>query len=363
MPNTGTPFLSVVIPAYNAQKYLRETVSSLLCQPCKDLQVIIVNDGSKDNTLAIARELAASDSRIHVVDRENGGEGAARNSGLDLCEKLGTHYVTFLDSDDVWTDHFYDSKLHAHMQHTDKDLFYFGHYYANSDLSRGRRVSVLPTNDSEDSLQKYGIHCCYIYKFSLIAQHKLRFATKYRTQADTTFTFAFCSAVSTFEHINKEIFLYRSNASSVSHSKFDPVDRYFQHAIPAWQWAEKEVVRICHKAGNDTTRPVGECQTMQKTYLPEFITVACQCGVCPSKIRAAIDDSGMKNLFSEGNTVWVDAQSQQAWNRFYAHPWRFWIKQRAKGIAISLGQRVKHFSIVENKRYPVALDAIYTHKG
>ena len=362
--SSPAPFLCVIIPAYNAEKHLRETVYSITNQPCKDLCVIIVNDGSEDRTLQIAQELCRNDPRIHVIDQENGGAAKARNAGLNLCLTIGSPYFTFLDGDDVWVDAFYDTELQHRLLSHNKDIYYFGHYTANCHLKRGRKFPVSPCDDSSGTLKKYGIHCCYIHKTELVQKYRLYFPPqRYRTQEDTTFTFLFCTLADCFEHIDKEIFLYRSNPNSITHSRFVPSELYFSHAIPAWKWAEKEVLRICTEAGKDTVGPVGECQTMQKTYLPEFITVACQCGVSPSKIRNAIDGSGMKNLFSEENTVWIDAQSRQAWNRFYAHPWRFWIKQRAKGIAISLGQKVRHFSIVENKRYPVLLNTIYTHRG
>jgi len=98
---------------------------------------------------------------------------------------------------------------------------------------------------------------------------------------------------------------------------------------------------------------------MQKTYLPEFIAVACQQGISPSKIRKTIDASGMKDLFDRENTVWVDAQSQQVWYQFYARPWRFWVKHRTKGLVITFGQFLCRFTFIQNRRYPTVLNLIY----
>jgi len=230
------PFLCVIVPAYNAERYLRETVYSLINQPCKDLCVIIVNDGSKDRTLQIAQELSATDSRIHVIDQENGGAAKARNAGLDLCMEIRAQYFTFLDADDVWVDAFYDATLRQHLSSHNKDVYYFGHYTADYCLKRGRRFPVSPCDDSSGSLKKYGIHCCYIHRTELIQKYRLYFPPqRYRTQEDTTFTFLFCTLADCFEHIDKEIFLYRSNPNSASHSRFTPSELYFSHAIPAWE--------------------------------------------------------------------------------------------------------------------------------
>lgn len=90
--------VSVIIPAYNEEKYLRECVQSVLAQDFRDMEVIIVNDGSTDSTPRIIRELAAGDPRIRPLDRPNGGMSAARNSALDIARG---EWVTFVDADDM----------------------------------------------------------------------------------------------------------------------------------------------------------------------------------------------------------------------------------------------------------------------
>lgn len=69
------PFLSVLIPVYNGERYLGSAIESALNQPCKDLEIIVANDGSTDNSLAIARQYADKDDRIRVVSHENVGRG------------------------------------------------------------------------------------------------------------------------------------------------------------------------------------------------------------------------------------------------------------------------------------------------
>ena len=362
MATTPRPFLTVIIPAYNAEKYLEETVLSLLNQPCKDLQVVIVNDGSKDGTLSLANRLKKQHMRVHVIDQKNSGSAAARNAGLDLCVSLQTEYIAFLDSDDVWTDSFYDADLRDQMRQSQKDIYYFGFYYANTDLTRGRKVTVVPCDDHNGMLAKYGIHCCYFYKYRIIQKHQLRFPQGFRTQEDTTFTFTFCSAARTFAHIPKEIFLYRSNPNSVSHAKFDPADRYFNHAIPAWKWAEQEVLRIAKAEGTDGSLGAKECATMQKGYLSEFICIACQEGLPLSSIFSALRNSGMISLYDNIDTVWVSEVCQSNWDKFIAHPREYWIRFRFRGIAIKFGQRIRNLSIIQKRRYPIALDGVYRKK-
>lgn len=88
---------SVVIPVYNAEKTLRRCVDSLLRQDCSEVELILVNDGSKDGSLEICREYARQYDCVRVIDKPNGGVSTARNAGLDAAQGI---YVLFVDSDD-----------------------------------------------------------------------------------------------------------------------------------------------------------------------------------------------------------------------------------------------------------------------
>ena len=93
------PLVSVIIPVYNVEQYLRQCLDSVVNQTLKDIEIICVNDSSTDNSLAILNEYAARDSRIKVITQPNGGAGAARNNGLSASTGK---YLTFLDSDDFF---------------------------------------------------------------------------------------------------------------------------------------------------------------------------------------------------------------------------------------------------------------------
>lgn len=90
--------LSVIVPVYNGEKYIEDCLNSIMNQTYKDLQIIVVNDGSTDNTKSILSEISKRDSRIQVIDKENGGVSSARNMGLEYATK---NYITFVDSDDT----------------------------------------------------------------------------------------------------------------------------------------------------------------------------------------------------------------------------------------------------------------------
>jgi len=92
-----SPFFSVVIPVYNRAAALGDAVRSVLAQSCQDFEIVVVDDGSKDDPERVVRAFA--DPRIRFTAQENRGGGAARNAGIDLAQG---RFVAFLDSDDVW---------------------------------------------------------------------------------------------------------------------------------------------------------------------------------------------------------------------------------------------------------------------
>lgn len=92
------PLTSVIIPVWNRADRLPEAVASVLAQTGCEIEVVIVDDGSTDDSAAVADELAARHDRVIAVHRENGGPAAARNTGLSVCSGI---WLTFLDSDDL----------------------------------------------------------------------------------------------------------------------------------------------------------------------------------------------------------------------------------------------------------------------
>lgn len=112
------PLLTVVVPVYNVEKYLGDCLDSLVNQTVLDHRIIVVNDGTKDNSGEIAKDYAAKyPELIRYIEQENQGLGAARNTGLALAD---TEFVTFLDSDDWW-DCLFVEKLKYHLARHDEN--------------------------------------------------------------------------------------------------------------------------------------------------------------------------------------------------------------------------------------------------
>lgn len=93
------PKISVIIPVYNVEKYLCECLDSVINQTLQDIEIICINDGSKDGSLDILKEYAKNDNRIVIIDKKNEGVGKTRNIGIN---KAGGEFVCFIDPDDIY---------------------------------------------------------------------------------------------------------------------------------------------------------------------------------------------------------------------------------------------------------------------
>ena len=101
--------ISIIVPVYKVEKYLKRCIDSILSQTYTDFELILVDDGSPDNCGAICDEYAQKDGRIIVIHKENGGLSSARNAGLDVA--IGD-YIGFVDSDDMIGSHYYEALLY-----------------------------------------------------------------------------------------------------------------------------------------------------------------------------------------------------------------------------------------------------------
>ena len=117
-----SPKISVIIPIYNVEQYLSQCLESVANQTLIDIEIICVNDGTKDNSVAIVEEYMKYDNRISLVNKENGGLSSARNAGI---QQATGEYVMFLDSDDFLTQNACE-RLYIERLETDADIIVFG---------------------------------------------------------------------------------------------------------------------------------------------------------------------------------------------------------------------------------------------
>lgn len=112
------PIISVIVPVYNVEKYLLQCVDAILAQTFTDFELILVDDGSTDNSSVLCNAYAEKDKRVRVLHKENGGQAEARNLGIDIARG---QYLTFIDSDDLVSPEYLDRLLNA-IQETNAEI-------------------------------------------------------------------------------------------------------------------------------------------------------------------------------------------------------------------------------------------------
>ena len=148
------PFFSVVIPTYNRAGFIEQTINSVLRQTFSDFEVIVVDDGSKDNT----REVVAAirDSRVFYHYKENEERAAARNMGVRLARGK---YVTFLDSDDLLYENHLATAMKVVEQYGEPEFFHLGYEIKDVSQAKTRRVDYLPEIANEALISGNHLSC------------------------------------------------------------------------------------------------------------------------------------------------------------------------------------------------------------
>lgn len=148
--------ISIITPAYNAEKTIARTIQSALRQTYKDFELIIADDRSTDNTALIAQQYANLDSRVCVIKKDkNEGVAMARNAALDAAKG---DYIAFLDSDDLWLPEKLEKQL-AFMQKTRCALSYTGYWFMDANGRAGKMVNVPERMSARRILMDTSIAC------------------------------------------------------------------------------------------------------------------------------------------------------------------------------------------------------------
>lgn len=174
------PKVSIIVPVYNVEKYLEKCLDSLINQTLKDIEIICVNDGSKDNSLNILEEYSKNDNRIIIINQYNAGVSVARNSGIDIAKG---EYIGFVDSDD-WVDLDFYEKLYNSAIKNDADIAVAGIIRTK----KNKKTFILEYNDKEVTNNIYRKielcdipECCFvvnkIYKLDKLKNLNIKFET------------------------------------------------------------------------------------------------------------------------------------------------------------------------------------------
>ena len=217
--------ITVIVPVYNVEHYLDKCLDSLINQTYKNLEIIVINDGSTDNSGTICQEYAQKDNRIVYIEKENGGLSDARNAGLD---RMTGSYVTFVDSDD-WVELDYVEILYKkiieyqadisvgnyYSYNEDEETYYF-HIYGDSYYEKVYdNVSIFENLYESQEMKSFALISAWgkLYKAKLFDY--LRF-DKGKLGEDGYFNQKMYLSVNKVVYLNKGLYAYRQRSGSIT---------------------------------------------------------------------------------------------------------------------------------------------------
>lgn len=205
--------VSIVVPVYNAQEYIARTLDSFISQSLQDWEVIIVDDGSTDNSSQIIKEYTQKDTRFKYYKQTNAGVSVARNTGI---KKASGQFISFCDSDDTWYPHNLERRIHF-LEENKLDWCFSNLTLINENDIEIDTLKVQPTNLLEDVLSWNGNSITTPSTITVRKKvvDKVKFDPKFSTAADQDF---FIQIAANYKggFIDEELVYYRVLPNSMS---------------------------------------------------------------------------------------------------------------------------------------------------
>lgn len=211
------PKVTVIIPVYNAEKYLKKALDSVINQTLEDIEVVCIDDGSNDNSLEILKSYQEFDNRIIIISQNNQGSGAARNTGLNFAKG---EYISFLDSDDFLPDEFVLMDLYSAVSNKDVQIAGGSLVEFLSDSRRRFYLKGDPRQFDKDGYVKYidyqydYYYQRFLYSRKFLLDNELMFPLSRRHQ-DVLFFVKTMVIASEFFSLKRCTYCYRADNKKI----------------------------------------------------------------------------------------------------------------------------------------------------
>ena len=239
---SSTPSVSVVVPVYNSSRYLRQAIESAANQTLENIEIIIVNDGSTDESLDIIKEYADRDSRIVIIDQPNGGVGNAINNGIAMAKG---EYLAEMDSDDYVKPEMYE-ELYKRAKAHDLDIAISNYYEFTG---TGEQFSatqkrfftnpewydreLFPKDFYDRSSEKYlqGFAWCVIwtalYRREFLGENNIKWNESVRAYNDNGFWFQTRTLAKKIMYVDEAYYFYRRDNAASTINNFEKFEQDF----------------------------------------------------------------------------------------------------------------------------------------
>lgn len=234
-------YIHVIIPVYNCKDYLEEAVNSVLKQEYERIEILLIDDGSKDGSSALCDKLAKNSDKITVIHQENKGVSCARNTGIDyILQKYQNHldgrYIAFLDADDAWANDFFTNA--SVLEFPSADIIQFQSQRWNAAFTRCCEPVPL-----EEGTYAGGVDtiwrcrgqsfCAALYDCQFLEKHAIRFLEGLGYSEDVLFLRKCVSMADSVALLSRTLYHYRNNPLSAVHIRNSGI-AYFEAMLKAY---------------------------------------------------------------------------------------------------------------------------------
>ncbi len=310
------PQISIIVPVYNVESYIEKCIASLLGQSFRDIEIILVNDGSTDNSGAICDKFASEDQRVRVIHKNNGGVSTARNAGLDTAQG---QYVMFCDSDDYVKENFCES-LYETIQGSDSCLAFSGITVLSA---KGNTNNLCPGYDEGEcvcwSKQEFcdlyvklnltspflllHVSCNKIFLRRIIEENHLRYDTTMAYNEDFVFNLNYLDKVDEVRLCNSPLYYYnvdvpgslckqyRKKLGEAFSKKMDTYEKVILNKATDKVSAHRV---WCTLVFNDTHRVINSILSPHDTRTEKEKLKECNALIRSKRFRVALKDADTK---------------------------------------------------------------------
>lgn len=215
------PLVSIIVPVYNSEKTLARCINSILKQQYKNTEIILVNDGSTDNSLEICREYAKTDSRVIVIDKKNTGVSDTRNTGIAYASG---EYLQFVDSDD-WIAEKATKAMVDRIQETNCDMVIAGFYRViNGKKAEKSNITTNKVMDKKEYISYmmeapanfyYGVMWNKLYRADIVRAHRITCCTDLNWCEDFLFNLDYIRYSESFASLSTPVYYYVKTKNSL----------------------------------------------------------------------------------------------------------------------------------------------------
>lgn len=239
-------YVSIIVPIYNSERYLNRCIDSLINQSIKEIEIILINDGSTDRSSELIEEYSRKDNRIKVINKVNGGVSTARNAGIECA--LGK-YISFVDSDD-WCEVDMFEKMYKSALEMDVDFINIGF---SMDNKSGKSIIINKSNKniiSKDTKEiakvlselTLGYSVMKLFRRDIILKNKIRFTNNLMLGEDAIFVQEYIKFINSVAVVDSASYHYvRCNNESLSTRYIDNISEFVE---TFWEKEEEVIMKF-----------------------------------------------------------------------------------------------------------------------